>query len=584
MAEGKRRLPPSTCRGTRGAIQKEIPMILLSEILTSLRPYQLLAYQFVLQRIQEGCTRLYVSLPTGTGKSHILTAVAAQRGMQGRALVLIHLQDLVIQLTQALKQVGLDVGMVMQGYRQIDHLILVTTPQSLLTAWSDCLEASEVPITTVLIDEAHHAVPDSLYEQILAQLQTSYPQESIAAVGFTATPYRSDTKSMLSFLPTCAFIREIPEMMKEGWLAPLTWVPLCLDVDFSTLPTTTQEGVCEYSERELTQMLVQTALMEELVRQVVPHLEQRPTLVFAMSVKHAEQLATLFSQAGHQAVVVSAHTHRIQREHIYDQWRAGSIQIVSNCRLLTEGFDFPGIAALVIARPTRSPGFYLQMIGRGTRKAPGKQDCLVIDLMGNTPDLSHQVVLPHILREGLQDKNHVLVGEKPPPSHASDSWVKQIMGAHVHTGLSFLDPLGASSYRWNAYQSSYFTMVSSDTAAILERDPNGSGLYHSRLYTRRRGQEALHQWIEKTYLPLQQQVALIHDATSTLYRETLGSKDAPWLQEPVSDKQVATLKRLSPKLAERARVELWTKGKASHAITLCLLFRTLRNPPKSDLI
>lgn len=554
-------------------------MTSLREFLATLRNYQRLAFQIVLKRLQEGCTRMYISLPTSTGKSLILAALAAHASTRGRVLVLVHLQDLVVQLSQTLKLLELDVGMLMHGYRHVDSPVLVATPQSLLATWSAFTQASDLPVTTVLIDEAHHAVEGSLYEQILTSLEAAFPHEPIAAIGFTATPYRNDTKQMFSVLPTCAFIREIPEMIDKGWLAPLTWVPLPLDIDLSALPTT-QAGELDYSEPALTQAMLRTAVMEEMVRQIVPRLEQRPTLVFATSVEHAEQLAVLFCRAGYSAVAVSGRTPQAQRERIYEQWRTGSIQIVCNCHLLTEGFDFPGIAALVIARPTRSPGFYIQMIGRGTRKAPGKQDCLVIDLMGNPSDLSQQVVLPHILGERLQEERQILPGEQSSPSNASDSWMKQIMGANGRTGLSFLDPLGASSYRWDAYRSSYFTVVSRDITAILERDPHGSGLYHSRLYTIRRGQDPLHQWIEKTYLPLQQQVALIHDATRTLYSESLGSKDAPWLQEPASDKQLTTLKRLSPNLAEQARAEHWTKGKASHAITLSMLLRTLRHPPQ----
>jgi superfamily II DNA/RNA helicase len=134
-----------------------------------------------------------------------------------------------------------------------------------------------------------------------------------------------------------------------------------------------------HSSEALTRTLLGTALMQELVRQVVPCLEQRPTLVFAASVEHAQQLASLFCQAGCSAVAVSGHLRPSPREGIYADWRAGHIQIVCNCRLLTEGFDFPAIAALAIARPTRSPGLYVQMLGRGTRTAPGKRDCLVID-------------------------------------------------------------------------------------------------------------------------------------------------------------------------------------------------------------
>ncbi|HZR39422.1 MAG TPA: hypothetical protein VFB12_04855, partial [Ktedonobacteraceae bacterium] len=108
----------------------------------------------------------------------------------------------------------------------------------------------------------------------------------------------------------------------------------------------------------------------------------------------------------------------------------------------------------------------------------------------------------------------------------------------MQTGLSILDPIGQSPYRWNAYRGSYFTMVRSDVVAIVEPDRLGSGLYRSRLYIMAQGKEPTHQWIERSYLPLWQQVALIHEATSMLYHNQLGSKDAPWREKPASDKQL----------------------------------------------
>jgi superfamily II DNA or RNA helicase len=557
-------------------------MATVPTFLATLRDYQLLAYRLVLKRIEEGCRRFYISLPPGTGKSLILTALAARRRTEGRILVLVHLRDLVNQLAQTLKRAELDVGMVMHDYRQIDHTVVVGTPQSLLACWSDFVEASEIPIRTVLIDEAHHAVPGSRYEEILSQLEAAYLPEAITVAGFTATPFRSDTKSMLSLLPTCAFIREIPEMINAGWLAPLTWVPFRLDLDLSTLPSTTETGECDYAQRALTQTLVQPALMEEIVRQTVPHLGQRPTLVFALSVEHAEHLATLFCQAGRSAVAVSGNTSPTQRERIYDQWRTGSIQIVCNCRLLTEGFDFPDITALVIARPTRSPSLYLQMLGRGTRLAPGKQDCLVLDLMGNAPDLSQQILLPQILGIRTPENLAAFTGKQtasPPPAEAL---YKQIQEATLQTGLSILDPFGISPYRWNAYGSCYFAMIDTHVAVLLEPDKNGSGLYHSRLYTMKPGQKPIHQWIERTGLPLRQQVALIHEATGALYQPSLASKDAPWLNEPATDKQRAIVRRMYPKEAEQTEKAEWTKGDASKKITAHLLSSTFNHPPSPE--
>jgi ATP-dependent helicase IRC3 len=244
--------------------------------------------------------------------------------------------------------------------------------------------------------------------------------------------------------------------------------------------------------------------------------------------------------------------------------------------LLTEGFDFPEIAALVIARPTLSPSLYLQMLGRGTRLAAGKKDCLVLDIMGNNPDISHQVILPYVVgvvrAEGGEESER-------RERETTDPILKALLGAQTETSLTLLDPIGHSHYRWTAYRGGYFAMVGRHEAAIIERDPKGSGLYRSRLYTMPREQLPEHRWIEQAYLPLRQQVALVHDFTSAISVKALSSKEASWLAEPASEKQLEALQRLHPGLARQARAKGWTKRIASDAITFCLLRNTLMYPP-----
>jgi hypothetical protein len=133
--------------------------------------------------------------------------------------------------------------------------------------------------------------------------------------------------------------------------------------------------------------------------------------------------------------------------------------------------------------------------------------------------------------------------------------------------------------RWTAYRNGYFAMVGRQEAAIIERDPTGSGLYRSRLYSMQRGEPPEHRWIEHDYVPLRQQVALVHDYTNAICVQALSSKDAMWLDEPATDKQLEALQRMHPGLARQALANGWTKRRASVAITFCLLRKTLMHPP-----
>ena len=169
-------------------------------------------------------------------------------------------------------------------------------------------------------------------------------------------------------------------MVHAGWLAPLTWKPLRVNVDLARVATTSQSGEIDYIEDGLARELLRNALTEEIVQQVASVIEQRPTLVFGVTVEHAEDLAQAFRQCGLRTAAVSGLTSWRERERIFADWRSGLIQVVCNCALLTEGFNFPSIAALVIARPTLSSLLYVQMLGRGTRRAEGKQECTTVGL------------------------------------------------------------------------------------------------------------------------------------------------------------------------------------------------------------
>lgn len=260
------------------------------QMVIHLRPYQRLALYHLRRGLEAGAWRQYVDLPTGTGKSTIAAAFAAQRlgQTQGRVLAMVHRQDLALQLAETLSQEELEVGLLMEGSHTLHTLVVVATVQSLTPeATQDLLAANATPILTVLIDEAHHAVPGSVYERVLAAIEHAAGGQPVATVGLTATPYRSDERSMLSLLPVCAFARTIPEMVQEGWLAALTWKPVLVDLDLSEVATTRQSGELDYAETNLAGHLLREAITARLVKHAASLIEQRPTLVFATNVQRA---------------------------------------------------------------------------------------------------------------------------------------------------------------------------------------------------------------------------------------------------------------------------------------------------------
>lgn len=543
----------------------------------TLYPYQQRGLRHVLRRLDAGERRLYVTQPPGTGKTVLLVKLAALLVPQGWVLVLEHQQDLVEQTAHALREEGLEVGMLMQGHCTLDAPVVVATVQSVTPERLQHLVAAHTtPLATIFIDEAHHAVPGSTDARIIAAAEAAVAPLPVSVIGLTATPFRSDGQSMLGLLPTCAFECSIPEMQQQGYLAPLTWHPVRLDLDLETLALEQREGELDYSARALAQTLRQDIFSEQIAQQVARLLGKRPTLVFAASVRHAERLAAAFARQGLTTATVTGRLSRKERERLYAAWRQGEIQVVCTCALLTEGFNFPGIAALVIARPTRSPVLYLQMLGRGLRLAEGQTDCLVIDVLGNQLDLGRQVVLPRVITL----PNDPLPARTHEPQQRRSPRRTPAREAPEGNGLAVLDPIGHSPYRWMAYKYGYFALIHPEVVVIIERGPDQSGLYRSRLALMRPRQVSEQHWIEPRYFPLRQQVELVHDATRQHYREGFGSKEAAWLEQPASARQLEALAFSRPEPVERARAEGWSSGKVSLLLSRNRLAWILTNPPK----
>jgi superfamily II DNA or RNA helicase len=115
--------------------------------------------------------------------------------------------------------------------------------------------------------------------------------------------------------------------------------------------------------------------------------------VFTPSVLSAQVLAATLRYRGVISESVSGQTGRQQRRDVIDKFKRGDIRVLTNCDLLIQGFDAPGVRALYIARPTFSPNAYIQMAGRGLRgpKNGGKEECLIVDLADNFGDINEHL-------------------------------------------------------------------------------------------------------------------------------------------------------------------------------------------------
>lgn len=336
----------------------------------TLRPYQSEAFGRILAELKLVRATLLI-LATGLGKTVTFAAVAQYVVSRARrVLVLAHRAELLEQAAATLQRFGLTVG-IEQGERRAgdDVQVVVASVQSLQGKRLERFAPDAFGL--VIIDECHHA-PARSYRTVLAHF------EPAKVLGVTATPDRSDEIALGNVFESVAFKMEIAEGIKGGWLAPLELRSVVVEhCDLSGVRSRCGDFVAAELEREL----LDERVLHEVAKPLSELAKGRPTLVFVVGVAQAHALALTLQGYGVKAAAVDGSMSAEARAAVIADYRAGRVQVVCNAMLLTEGFDAPETSCIALVRPTRSRSLLTQMIGRGTRLAGGKGECLIIDFV-----------------------------------------------------------------------------------------------------------------------------------------------------------------------------------------------------------
>ena len=348
-----------------------------------LRPYQQEALAAVRESFRAGHRRSLVVMPTGTGKTVLFAEIS--RLAKGPVLVLAHRQELVEQAREKISAWCDDVVAVemadrrdLTGARGRRPKITVASVQSMSRRLhSVARDAFKI----VVIDEAHHSTADT-YRALVDHFDAY-------VLGVTATPDRGDRESLGDVFSDVAYDYDMVSAIDAGWLCPIRSFLVRTQVDFSGI----RKVAGELATGEVERVLVKDPHLAEIAHPIFEERGGRPTMVFAVSVAHAHALSRVLCELAEDpdfAVALDGSTASDTRSATVQRFGRGEVQVLVNCSLFTEGFDVPQIAMVAIARPVLSRSFYAQMVGRGTRIAPGKEDLLVLDFVpGNC---RHQLV------------------------------------------------------------------------------------------------------------------------------------------------------------------------------------------------
>jgi DNA repair protein RadD len=352
-----------------------------------LRPYQRAAidglYNYWADK--KGDNPIIVA-PTGSGKSLIIAhLIKDAMGYPGtRVLILTHVKELLEQNASELVALypEADVGFYSASLKKkvLRKPITFAGIQSIHKKAYQMVPAPDL----VIVDEAH-LIPKTdgtRYNKFLSDLRIC--NRGVKVVGLTATPYRLDSgwlhEGDNAIFDGIAYDIPVADLMEQGFLAPVISKSGVKTIDLSNVG---KRGG-EYIESELAKAASDPELVTETVAEIVRYgAERKAWLVFACGVNHAELLRVEFETHGIEADVVTGADGMTARAEKIERFRRGGSKCLINVNVLTTGFNVPHVDLVAIVRATESTGLYIQIVGRGTRIAPGKDNCLVLDYGDN---------------------------------------------------------------------------------------------------------------------------------------------------------------------------------------------------------
>jgi len=286
-------------------------------------------------------------------------------------LFVAHQRELVTQAYDTLREFWPEVttGLFMGDVRDCEEHNIAASIQSI----SENLDVfSSAAFKYLIIDEAHHAAAPT-YKRILGYFRPQF------VLGLTATPDRADGQSILEIFRDCAHRLSLRDAVERGDLAPIRCFRVLTNVDLSRV----RFNHVQYNRKDIEETVIVPPRDRLIVDTYLTHVSKRKAVAFCVNVRHGESLAELFRRSGVAARSVSGRMPKTDREKYLTAFHKGDLRVLCACDILNEGWDCPDVEVLLMARPTLSKVIYMQQLGRGTRKAPGKECLVVIDFVDN---------------------------------------------------------------------------------------------------------------------------------------------------------------------------------------------------------
>ena len=324
----------------------------------TLRPYQVQCVDTLWNALAVERSVLCV-MACGAGKTKCFVELIRRANV--KTVVLVGRNKLVDQTVDQLRAVVDDVGVWSAAYGE--KRIAPVTVVSIHSA-----DKLTIPDLKFIVCDEAHCMNDGRYGRFLER----HPNAKL--VGFTATPWRDGVEIFGDHMPfkRIHYKRGIKQLIAEGFLVPPVVKATPNGFDTSALKLNSGD---DFKLSDIIKLTDDSEKIRAQVADALPRLEGRKKVVWmCATIEHAERVAKAI---GSTAALV--HSENPHNQYALDTFEGGDVRHMVNVMMLTEGYDFPAIDAVVLMRPTRSPTLAIQTIGRSLRLAPEKKDALILD-------------------------------------------------------------------------------------------------------------------------------------------------------------------------------------------------------------
>ena len=505
------------------------------------RQYQIEAVKKVLTKWQEGVTRQLISLPVGSGKTIIFGLVA--EALRERTLVLAHRDELLHQAKSKIKLVYPDADIGFLKASEHGGLNCQICIASIQTAVRHTEELALRGYKLLICDEAHHA-PSKSYKKVFDACGFMSGQADKLLLGVTATAYRGDSTGLDEVFQEIVFERSILTMMKAGYLCDVR----CLEVNTGEDISCVHLRTGDFAVNELAQVIDIPERNALIADTYLEHGEGRRGVVFGVKVEHALHLAEAFRERGVACEAVYGDMPEEQRRDILQRYANHELQILTNVGVLTEGWDVPDTDIIMMARPTKSRGLYVQCVGRGLRIAPNKADCLLIDFvdLAKRHELCGAGTLAGKKKLHL-NKDFTLLETLEREEKYRENQFREPTYEHI-------DVFGRSRYAWVS-RNGHYALNLVNSQALFCRQVEGG---YEPVFVSENGVAVK---LSDEVLPLDYCMGVCEDYVRTLDTNGYTMRDALWRSDEPTQKQILAMVRMG--IPYRAGM---TKGEAAELL------------------